>query len=170
MLVSAIVAMDRQRAIGHANEIPWYLPADLAFFKRKTLDHCVIMGRNTWVSIGRPLPKRTNIVVTRDPYFVADSVVVVRSIESALEYAFDQGEQEAFIIGGGDIYRQTMPYWDQLYLTEVDTQVPEATVFFPELDPTEWEEVSREVRPADEKNEFACTFLMLRRVSGGRES
>jgi dihydrofolate reductase len=164
MMISAIVAMDRNRAIGHQNQIPWYLPADLAFFKRTTLNHCVIMGRNTWHSIGRPLPKRINIVITRDPYFTGDGIMVVHSIKEAYLCAYDNKETEAFVIGGGDIYRQSMEDWDRIYITEVDTEVPEATVFFPELEADQWREVSREPHPADEKNEFAYTFVVYERI------
>ncbi len=164
MLVSAIAAVARNGVIGHNNEIPWYLPADLAYFKRTTLGHCVIMGRNSFRSIGRPLPKRTNIVITRDPFFVAEGVLVAHSVEEALGLALDIGETEAFIIGGGDIYRESMDVWDRLYLTEVDV-APEGDVFFPALDPTEWREVWREEHEADAKNPYRYTFRMLERAS-----
>ncbi len=163
MLVSAIAAVARNGVIGHNNEIPWYLPADLAYFKQTTLGHCVIMGRNSFRSIGRPLPKRTNIVITRDPFFVAEGVLVAHSVEEALDLALDIGETEAFIIGGGDIYRESMDVWDRLYLTEVDV-APEGDVFFPALDPTEWREVWREEHEADAKNPHRYTFRMLERA------
>jgi dihydrofolate reductase len=163
MLISAIVATARNRVIGKDNQIPWYLPADLAYFKRTTLDHHVIMGRNSFESIGRPLPKRTNVVITRDPFFTATGVLVVHSLEEALGVAFDNGETEAFIIGGGSIYKESMDLWDRLYLTEVDIEVP-GDVFFPEIDPADWREYSSEAHQPDAKNEHAYTFRVLERV------
>lgn len=163
MIVSAIVATARNNVIGKDNQIPWYLPADLAYFKRTTLDHHVLMGRNSFRSIGRPLPKRTNIVITRDPFFKADGVQVAHSVEEALGMAYDNGETEAFIIGGGEIYRDSMDLWDKVYLTEVDMEV-EGDVFFPVLDPAEWRETWRETHVPDAKNEWTYTFRILERV------
>jgi dihydrofolate reductase len=163
MIVSAIVAAARNNVIGKDNQIPWYLPADLAYFKRTTLDHHVLMGRNCFRSIGRPLPKRSNIVITRDPFFTASGVLVAHSIEEALGMAFDAGETEAFIIGGGVIYRESMDLWDRIYLTEVDLTV-DGDVFFPEIDPMEWTEISRESHAADAKNEWGYTFRVLEKI------
>ena len=168
MIVSAIVAVAQNGVIGAEGQIPWYLPADLAWFKKTTLGHHIIMGRNSFHSIGRPLPKRTNIVVTRDPFFSAEGVVVAHSIEEALGVAFDNGETEAFIIGGGQIYRESIDLWDKLYLTEVKT-APEGDVHFPETDNSEWNEIWREERPADDKNEFDCTFRVLERKEAAEE-
>lgn len=169
MLVSAIVATAHQGVIGKNNQIPWYLPADLAYFKRTTLGHHIIMGRNCFESIGRPLPKRTNIVVTRDPFFTATGVLVAHSVEDALGMAYDNGEEEAFIIGGGIIYRETQDLWDKVYLTEVDVAVA-GDVFFPELDMKAWRETLREVHAPDEKNEWAYTFRVLERVEEPEEA
>lgn len=162
MIVSAIVAVAKNGVIGANGQIPWYLPADLAWFKKTTLGHHIIMGRNSFHSIGRPLPKRTNIVVTRDPFFSAEGVLTAHSVEEALGMAFDNGETEAFIIGGGQIYLESMDLWDKLYLTSVETE-PEGDVFFPKTVNNEWNEVWREERPADDKNEFDCTFRILER-------
>jgi dihydrofolate reductase len=162
MIISAIVATAKNRVIGKDNDIPWYLPADLKYFKRTTLNHHIIMGRKSYQSIGRPLPKRTNIIVTRDPFFISSNCLVARSIEEALEFAQKNGETEAFIIGGGQIYEQSMPYWNRLYLTEVDLEV-EGDVFFPELDLDEWALQSSEAHEPDEKNEFGYTFLVYER-------
>ncbi|MCE2820904.1 MAG: dihydrofolate reductase [Bacteroidota bacterium] len=162
MIVSAIVAVAKNGVIGAEGQIPWYLPADLAWFKKTTLGHHIIMGRNSFHSIGRPLPKRTNIVVTRDPFFSAEGVLVAHSVEEALGMAFDNEETEVFIIGGGQIYRESIDLWDKLYLTEVKTE-PEGDVFFPETDSSEWTEIWCEERPADDKNEFDCTFHILER-------
>lgn len=163
MIVSAIVAAAKNNVIGKDNEIPWYLPADLAYFKKTTLNHHVIMGRKCYDSVGRPLPKRVNIVVTRNPFFKADGVIVAHSVEEALGVAFDGGETEVFILGGGHIYRESMELWDKLYLTEVDLE-PEGDVFFPEIDASEWTETWREAHDADAKNEHAYVFRILERV------
>lgn len=162
MIISAIVATDKNNVIGKDNQIPWYLPADLSYFKKTTLEHHLIMGRNSFRSIGRPLPKRVNIVVTRDPFFTADGVLVAHSVEEALGMAFDGGEEEVFIIGGGEIYRETADLWDRVYLTEVDLEA-EGDVFFPTLDPAVWTEVWREAHEPDEKNKWAYTFRILER-------
>lgn len=162
MLVSAIAAVGHNGVIGHNNQIPWYLPADLKYFKRTTLNHFVIMGRRSFESIGRPLPNRTNVVITRDPFFIASGCLVVQSVEQALELAWDAEETEAFIIGGGEIYRQSLPFWDRIYLTEVDIAVPGDT-FFPDPDWEEWNLVSEEPHIPDEKNEFAWTFKVFER-------
>jgi len=162
MIVSAIVATAKNNVIGKDNDIPWYLPADLNYFKRCTLNHHIIMGRKSYESIGRPLPKRTNIVVTRDPFYVVSQCLVAHSIDEALKMALDNSEEEAFIIGGGEIYKLAMPFVDRLYLTEVDAEV-EGTVHFPEIDLEEWELKSTEAHKADEKNEFDYVFKIFER-------
>ncbi len=162
MMVSAIVAMAKNRVIGQDNRIPWYLPADLKYFKKTTLNHHIIMGRKSFESIGRPLPKRTNIIITRNPFYIATNCLVVNSLENALALAHENEEEEVFIIGGGEIYRMSMPLLDRLYLTEVDLE-PEGSVFFPEFDWSEWELVSEEAHAADEKNEMAYVFKVLER-------
>ncbi|MFN4080442.1 MAG: type 3 dihydrofolate reductase [Saprospiraceae bacterium] len=163
MIVSAIAAVARNGVIGKDNQIPWYLPADLAWFKRTTLHRHVIMGRKSFESIGRPLPKRVNIVVTRNPFYIADGILALPSVEDALAMARDHGETEAFIIGGGEIYRQSMRYWDRIYLTEVDIE-SEGDAFFPEIDPNVWREISAEHHAPDEKNPFAYTFKILEKT------
>jgi dihydrofolate reductase len=163
MIVSAIVATAHNQVIGKDNQIPWYLPADLGYFKRTTIEHHIIMGRNSFRSIGRPLPKRTNIVVTRDPFFVADGVLVAHSIEDALGIAFDHGEEEVFVIGGGEIYAQSADLWDKVYLTEVDLEV-EGDVFFPVLNPDEWREIWRQAHVPDEKNKYPYVFRILEKI------
>lgn len=128
-----------------------------------TTGHHVIMGRKSFQSIGRPLPNRTNVIITRDLFFVATGCTIVHSLEEALELAEANGETEAFIIGGGEIYHKSWPYLDRLYLTEVDTE-PEGDVFFPAVNEMEWRELSSEAHPADEKNEFGFVFRILERV------
>ena len=167
MTISAIVATAKNNVIGKGNNIPWYLPADLKYFKRTTLGHHVIMGRKSYQSIGRPLPKRTNVIVTRDPFFIASGCVVMHSLEEALAFAKNNGEEEAFIIGGGEIYRQAMPLLEKLYLTEVDLEV-DGTVFFPKIKEEEWTEISSEKHPPDEKNEHNYIFRVLKKNKTGK--
>ncbi|MBK8849290.1 MAG: dihydrofolate reductase [Saprospiraceae bacterium] len=162
MKISCIVAMNHQRVIGAGNQIPWYLPADLKYFKKTTVGHAVIMGRNCFESIGRPLPNRTNIVISRDAFFIASSCLVVRSIEEALEAAHNMGESEVFVIGGGQIYDQTQDLWDKLYLTQVDCNC-EGDVFFPDLDLTKWK-LDEEIKgQKDDKNVYDHSFLTYHR-------
>lgn len=162
MIISIIVATAKNQVIGKDNDIPWYLPADLKYFKKTTLNHHIIMGRKCYESIGRPLPKRTNIVLTRNPFVAISNCLIAHSIEEALALAKDNGETEAFIIGGGEIYKQSMPYADRVYLTEVDLEV-EGDVFFPNLDPENWQEVSAEAHQAAGKNEYDYVFKVYER-------
>jgi dihydrofolate reductase len=163
MTISAIVACAKNGVIGKDNEIPWYLPADFAYFKRTTINHHIIMGRNCFESIGRPLPKRTNIVITRNPFYIASGCLMVNSIVEGLKTAENNGETEAFIIGGGEIYKQSVDLWDRLYLTEVDLDT-EGDVFFPKLDMSEWQLVSAEQHSKNEKNEFDYVFKVFNRI------
>ena len=163
MTVSAIVATAKNNVIGRNNDIPWYLPADLKYFKKTTLGHHIIMGRKSFLSIGRPLPKRTNIIITRDPFFMASGCAVCHSLEEALEMAKKNGEEEVFIIGGGQVYAQSIPLLDKLYLTEVDIET-EGDVFFPTLKMEEWQEIKNEPHSPDEKNEHAFTFKIFERI------
>jgi dihydrofolate reductase len=168
MIISAIVAVGKHRIIGRDNQIPWYLPADLGYFKRMTLNHHIIMGRNSFQSIGRPLPKRTNVVISRDPFFIATGCIRAFSIPEALKIAKQNGETEAFIIGGGEIYKQSQDLWTRLYLTEVDVEVPKnaentegGDVFFPDIDFSKWTLVSEEKHEKDEKNEYDYTYKIF---------
>lgn len=161
MIVSAIVATTENRVIGKGNEIPWYLSGDFKYFKKTTLNHHIIMGRHTYLSIGRPLPKRTNVILTKNPYYAVQNCMVVHSIQEALELAHDNGEQEAFIIGGGTVYEKAMPFLDRIYLTVVHTEL-EGDTFFPKLEISEWTEISSSERhKADEKNDFDYTFKVF---------
>lgn len=160
MIISTIVATAKNNVIGRNNDIPWYLPADLKYFKKVTLNHHIVMGRKCFQSIGRPLPKRTNVIITRNPFFVASNALIVNSIEEALKLAKENGEEEVFIIGGGQVYELTKHLWDRIYLTEVDLEV-DGDVYFPKLDPKKWKEVSSEKHQADEKNEYDYTFKVL---------
>ncbi len=162
MTISCIVAVAKGNIIGKDNDIPWYLPADLQYFKKTTLNHHIIMGRNCFDSIGRPLPKRTNVILTRDPYYLASNSVVAHSIPEALEIAYQNEETEAFIIGGGKIYDQTVDLWDRLYITEVDVEV-EGDILFPTIDFNEWELTFEEKHLPDGKNEYAYTFKVYQK-------
>lgn len=162
MKISCIVAVAQDLVIGKDNDIPWYLPADLQYFKKRTLGHHIIMGRKCYASIGRPLPKRTNVIITRDPFFISTNCLVTHSIAEALEQAQDNGEEEAFIIGGGTIYEQTADLWDKLYLTEVDLKV-EGDIYFPALDMDQWSLTSEEAHKADDKNEHNYIFKIYER-------
>jgi dihydrofolate reductase len=160
MIISCIVATAHNGVIGRNNDIPWYLPADLQYFKKTTLGHTIIMGRNCYASIGRPLPKRTNIIVSRDPFFISSNCSIARTIPQALSIAHKNGEKEVFIIGGGQIYEQTKDLWDKIYLTEVDYNT-DGDVFFPEMNWNEWTLQSEERHQKDEKNDFDYTFKVF---------
>lgn len=156
--LSAIVATDRRGTIGKDGQIPWYLPADLQFFKRTTLGHPVVMGRKTFQSIGRPLPKRTNIILTRDAFFTATGVVVTHSLREALAHESVHDSEEAFIIGGGELYKQSLDLVSTVYLTVVDADIEDGDAFFPKLDPAEWQEVWSEGHRPHGKNALAYRF------------
>jgi dihydrofolate reductase len=158
--LSLIVAMTPQRVIGANNAMPWHLPADLAFFKATTLGHPIVMGRKTWESIGRPLPGRHNIVVTRDPTFQAAGCTVVHSIEGALLAAGDH--PEIFVIGGAGLYESVMEATHRIYLTLIHGDIPGDTRF-PEINPGDWEETSRLERPKDDRNAYDLSFIVLDR-------
>lgn len=157
-----VVAVDKNNGIGAENDLLWQrdLPADLAHFKKITTGGSIIMGRNTFESIGRPLPDRENIVVTRTPTGV-QGVLSAVSLESAYELA----RYPIFVIGGGQIYAQSVNDMDILYVTEVQADFPQATVFFPAIDTAIWQEVSREHHEADEKNKYAFDFVKYEKVA-----
>ena len=157
MLLSLIVAMAKNRVIGSNNQMPWHLPADFAYFKKVTLGHPVIMGRKTFDSIGRPLPGRRNIVVSRNPAFRAEGVDVMTSLDAAIKICQNT---EAFVIGGATLYAEALPHADRLFITEVDAS-PNGDTVFPSLDKNLWREISRERLEADEKNIHAMEFVVL---------
>jgi len=166
-MLSLVVAAARNNVIGKGNALPWSLPADLKHFREVTSGHAVIMGRKTFESIGRPLPNRRNIVITRQPGYAPEGVEAAGSLEAAVALAMaDSPEREAFVIGGGEIFRQALPIADRIYLTRVEADV-EGDAFFPDLDPREWREVSRREGIVDEKNSLPHAFLVLERRSHG---
>lgn len=160
MRLSLIVAMDRNRLIGSHNRLPWHLPADLQHFKQVTLGKPVIMGRKTFESIGRPLPGRENIIVTRNQDFKAEGCRVAYSIDEALEQASQH--EEAMVIGGAEFYRQLLPQADRLYLTLIEDEF-EGDAWFPEWDASQWRELSNEPHEPDEKNPYHYRFRVLER-------
>lgn len=162
MVISFVVAMARNRVIGRDNRLPWHLPADLRHFKALTWGKPVLMGRRTCASIGKPLPGRTNIVVSRDPGFRAPGVTVVRSIDEGLAAAADA--PELMVIGGASLYRALLPKAGRIYLTVIAADF-EGDTWFPELPEGQWREVEREEHAPDEKNPYPYCFLRLERVA-----
>ena len=160
MLKSLIVAVARNGAIGKDNAMPWHLPADLAHFRRTTLGRPVIMGRRTWESLGRALPGRRNIVVSRRPAYRAPGAEVVASLAEAWQAA--EGADEAFVIGGAQLYAEALAEADRIYLTEIAGDVA-ADAFFPALAPGRWRKSVLGEHRADERNRFALRFLLLER-------
>ena len=164
MIVSLVVAMDRQGGIGKDGALPWHLPADLKRFKQLTMGHHLIMGRLTYQSIGRVLPGRVMIVVSRNPDYQAPGCLMAHSIEQALNLAETRGESEAFVIGGGKIFAQAIYLADRIYLTEVDA-VLDCDTFFPIFDREAWVKIESSSHPADEQNPYASKYHILQRVS-----
>jgi len=160
MLISIIVAMDEHGVIGVNGALPWRLSADLKHVKETTLGKPVLMGRKTHESIGRPLPGRENIVITRDAHFQSRGCTIFHDIDTALDYCKDQ--DEIVIMGGAQLYRQTLPRADRIYLTEVHASVRGDT-WFPEFNRTQWREMFREDHDADKKNEYPYSFVLLER-------
>jgi dihydrofolate reductase len=161
--VSLIAAMAENRVIGVNNTLPWRLPADLKHFRKLTTGHPVIMGRRNHESIGKPLPDRANIVVTRNPDYRAPGCLVKHSLEEALSSAGNA--EEVFVIGGAEIYRQAFDHADRLYLTMVHARVNGDT-YFPDFNEHQWREISRERHEADAKHPYAYTFLVYDRRQG----
>jgi dihydrofolate reductase len=165
VIVSIIAAMDRKRGIGVDNKLPWRLSADLKRFRELTMGHHIIVGRKTFESIGRQLPGRRMIVVTRDRNYKAEGCDLAHSLEDAIDLARERGESEAFICGGAEIYAQSIEIADRMYLTFVDVEVA-ADTFFPEFDEREWRERESFYQPADEKNQYPFTFKLMVRKNG----
>lgn len=160
MIVSAVVAIAENYAIGKNNELLWYLPADLKHFKAVTSGHTVIMGRKTYDSIGKPLPNRRNVVITRKTDLLIPDVEITHSIDEALLLC--SNEAEVFIIGGAEIYKSALDCTDRIYLTTVHASY-EADAYFPEIDRKQWHETEIEKHLPDEKNKLAYTFSTLLR-------
>ncbi|WP_163998101.1 dihydrofolate reductase [Pyxidicoccus caerfyrddinensis] len=157
MRLSAIVAMASNRVIGAGNQLPWRLSADLARFKKLTMGHTLVMGRKTYESIGRPLPGRTFVVVTRQQDYAPQGVTVAHSVDEALSLAQARGDDEVFIAGGADLYAQTMDRWNRLYLTRIAREFPGDT-YFPEVDLSGWRLVEDEQHPEAELPHAFLTY------------
>ncbi|WP_053366875.1 dihydrofolate reductase [Bacillus sp. FJAT-27245] len=162
-MISFIWAMDKNMVIGKDNKLPWHLPEDLKFFKKSTMGHPIAMGRKTYESIGRPLPGRENIIITRNPGFSAEGCTVMNSIDEFLEYSKNKDE-EYFVIGGAEIFKEMFPVADKLYITLIHDEFPGDT-FFPEFDLDQWVLLFSEKGPTDEKNPYDYEF----RIYGRRD-
>lgn len=158
-----IVAIADNNAIGKDNALLWHISEDLKFFKQTTLGCPVIMGRKTFESIGRPLPKRMNIIVSRRGYDAPEGVVVVDSLEKAYAAAQEQGSEKCFVIGGGQIYAQALDSADRLIITHVHTVIEEADTFFPQIDPQVWLPVDRSELMTDPENGYEFEFVQYKR-------
>ena len=158
--INLIAALSRNQVIGQDQQIPWSIPGEQAYFKKITLGHPIVMGRKTWESIGRPLPARRNIVVTRAQGYAAPGAEVVHSLDAALTHAGDV--PEIFIIGGGELYAQALPRADRLFLTELDADF-EGDAFFPPFDRAAWRETSRETKAPEADRSFAYSFVVYER-------
>lgn len=158
--ITLVVAAGTNGVIGRDGDMPWHLPADLAHFKRVTLGKPVLMGRRTHESIGRPLPGRLNLVLSKDPAYHSEGCRTVGSLAEALAVAAREEAAELMVIGGGRVYVEALPLADRIFLTRVHA-APQGDTYFPALDPDEWLEASREERDADARNPFDLSFLEL---------
>lgn len=160
-MIALVVAMAGNNAIGKDNQLLWYISEDLQFFKKLTLGGTVIMGRKTYESIGRPLPKRRNIVITRTEGYLADGAEIVHSLEEALSIA--ESDEKVFIIGGGEIYRQAISFADMLYITKVD-RTYDADTFFPDIEYSQWKEVDRVDFERGATYEYPFSFFTYKKL------
>jgi dihydrofolate reductase len=166
-MISFIVAMDENRVIGKDNQLPWHLPEDLKFFKRTTMGHPIAMGRKTHESIGRALPGRENIVITRQLDYKSHDVTIFYLMEEFVEYCRNQ-DDEIFVIGGAEIFKETFEYADRLYITHIEEEF-EGDTYFPEFKEREWELVSSEKGIKDEKNPYKYEFRIYDRKTKGSD-
>ncbi len=163
MKISIVVAKGQNNVIGKENGLPWHLPSDLRHFKKTTSGHHVLMGRKTFESLGKPLPGRTHIVVTRDKaYQVPSGHYVVNTIEEGINIGKSKGLEKLFVLGGAEIYKVSLPYTDEMVITEVKAS-PEGDTYFPKVDMEKWEELSREPVHKDSENEYAHDFVVYLR-------
>ncbi|WP_096202527.1 dihydrofolate reductase [Bacillus sp. FJAT-45350] len=162
-MISFIVAMDTNRVIGKDNDLPWKLPADLAYFKKVTMGNPILMGRKTHESIGRPLPGRDNIIITRNENYEAEGCIVVHSTEEIKKLEQERSD-EIFVIGGAEIFKETLPIADKLYITLIHEEF-DGDTFFPEIDMKQWKLISSEKGIVDEKNIHEHEFLIYERKS-----
>jgi dihydrofolate reductase len=164
MRLSLIWAMTRNRVIGRNNALPWHLPDEMRHFMRTTLGHPVIMGRKQFEAMGKPLPKRTNIVLSRNPAFAPDGIVVVQTLDHAIARAQEAGGgDEAMVIGGAEIYALALPKADRLYFTLIDTEL-DGDTWFPQFDDSKWREVQRDEHGIDARHAYAFSIRVLDRI------
>ena len=165
MVLSLIVAVSDNHAIGKHNGLPWHLPEDLKFFKKMTSGKPIIMGRKTFDSLGKALPNRLNIVLSRqEPAPELEGTTVFKTLDQAIDWLYDKDTEEAFIIGGGQIFEMAMNKCDQMYVTKVHTTIENADAFFPSIDHTHWKLVSEEQHESDAKHEFSFSFQKYERI------
>ncbi len=162
-MISLIAAIGKNNELGKGNTLLWHMPADMKHFREITALHAVVMGRKTFESIGKPLPNRRNIVITRDANYKQKEVEIVHSLAGVLDLFPDQKE-EIFVIGGAEIYKQTMPIADKLYITRIDAEDKNADAFFPEIIPVVWNEISHKEHQRDDKNPFGYTFSVYEKI------
>lgn len=162
MIISLIAAATENNVIGKDNDLPWHLPDDMKFFVQTTRGHHILMGRKNLESFGKLLPKRTNIILTRDTSFTYEGAVIFHNLKEAFQFAENNGEDELMVIGGGEIYKQALPHADRIYLTRIHTEI-EGDTFFPEINQKEWEVVHEEYHPKDEKHQYDFTFFTFER-------
>ena len=160
-IISAIVAMSCNRVIGQANKLPWHMPADLQHFKALTTHNAILMGRKTFESIGKPLPNRTNIIMTRDQHFSAPGCIVIHDFMQAAQHI--PHNQKLFIIGGAEIYQQLLDHVNYIYLTIIHHDF-KGDVYFPEIDKKAWLEIASSKHLADDKNPYDYSFIILERI------
>lgn len=167
MKISMIAAIANDFSIGKDNDMIWHLPDDLQYFKDKTRNHHILMGRKNFDSLGekyQPLPKRVNVVITRNKEWQHEGVIVFHSVEDGIAFAKENNEEELFIIGGGEIYKEGLKYADLLYITEVDAEFEDAEAYFPEFDKADWKEISREHHAIDERHKFQFDYVVYQRI------
>jgi dihydrofolate reductase len=162
-MLTLIVAMANNRAIGKDNKMPWHLPNDLKYFKAKTLGHPVIMGSKTYKAIGKALPERNNIVLTTQENWFEEGILIVNTLKEAIKHANKIDKEEVFVIGGGQIYKQAMPLADRLMVTHVDCSV-EGDTNFPKISDKIWKKVSEEKHSKDETHKFDYSFCIYERI------
>ncbi len=165
MIVSMIAAVDENLTLGRDYDMLWHLPRDLKFFKKTTMGHYVIQGRKTFEAFGKPLPGRKNVIITRNPDYKAEGCTVISSLREALKLAEKNGEEEAFIIGGGQIYRLGLPFAHKVYLTHIHHGFKGGNVTFPKLDEKDWLAREKNFFPVDDKNAWDITFVTYERKS-----
>jgi len=163
-MISLIVAYDKNLGIGKKNTLAWKLSEDLKNFKKITENNYIVMGRKTFESIGRPLPNRKNIIITRDRNYTQEKCLIINSIQEVLNFAASKPHYEIFVIGGAEIYKEFLEYADRLYITEVDSAMTDLDAFFPNWDKSKYKSIGRREYTKDDKNEFDFTFNVFEKI------